>query len=265
MAAERDQMLGAAIPARGPDGNPRIDRALPWPWPLLSATMTVGRQNRSTMRDATMPMTPACHPSAASTRARLRIARPSPWIRSGQGLLENLFFDGLPLAVLRFQINGDLPRLRFARGGEHLHGQRRMAQAGRRRSAAGPGEIRRDSCPDSVRSAPRFDQCANPRQFACCRPPRAEMRQDAILADERHDIGDGSQRRQRRGFDEKFPERFADACRPVDGLPDSPRQLERHARAAQMRIGIRCRVPGRRGWTIAWQSGSSGGSPCHWW
>ncbi len=65
------------------------------------------------------------------------------------------------------------------------------------------------------------------------------MGQDAILTDQRNDIGDGSQRGQGGGFDEKFPKGFADASRAGNGVADSPGQLERDAGAAEIRIGIR--------------------------
>ncbi len=105
-----------------------MDRALPWPWPLFRATMTVGRQKRSTIRDATMPITPACQPSAASTRARYRSsAQPldSIWVRACSRIL---LLDGLAVAVLGFEINGDFTCTGFARRGEHLDGQCRMTE-----------------------------------------------------------------------------------------------------------------------------------------
>ena len=47
-----------------------MERPLPLPAPSSSAISTAGRWNRSTMRDATIPTTPACHPSRASTSPR---------------------------------------------------------------------------------------------------------------------------------------------------------------------------------------------------
>ena len=85
----------------------------------------------------------------------------------------------------------------------------------------------------------RFDQRADAGEFALLKSAEAKMGENAVLADEWNDIGDGPQCGQGCGFDEEVPERFADAGCASDGLPDSPRQLKRDAGAAEIRIGIR--------------------------
>ena len=50
-----------------------------------------------------------------------------------------------------------------------------------------------------------------PRRRDCLEPAETEVGEDAIFADERHDVGDRSQRRQRGRFDEEVAELVADA------------------------------------------------------
>ena len=78
---------GAARPPRRPPSRSKagIERPEPVPSSPSSAISTAGRWWRSAMRAATIPITPGCQSSAASTYAALRrpARRPAPRRRSG--------------------------------------------------------------------------------------------------------------------------------------------------------------------------------------
>ena len=70
-------------------------------------------------------------------------------------------------------------------------------------------------------------------------PPSPKCGEDAVLADERHDVGDRAERGERGRLDEERAERLGHPRRAVHRLPDAPRELERHAGAAEVRVRIR--------------------------
>ena len=59
-----------------------------------------------------------------------------------------------------------------------------------------------------------------------------------ILASERHDVGNRTQRREREHFGQQVTQRRADPCRPADFLGYRPGQLEGHAGTTQVRIRV---------------------------
>ena len=101
-------------------------RPEPRPDPDSSSAMrTHGLQWRSTSRDATMPMTPGCHPSPASTSA-------GSWPCSRQrrlGREGDSHLGVLALAVQEVQLAGDLARARVILGEQQLERRVRPAHA----------------------------------------------------------------------------------------------------------------------------------------
>jgi len=94
----------------------------------------------------------------------------------------------------------------------------------------------------------------NARVAARAEGLEAEAGQDVVLADQRHDVGDGSEGGQAGGSDEKLAERFVNAVTPAQGLADGPGEFHRHARARQVAERVRgagqFRVDDRQG---GWQ------------
>ena len=164
--------------------------------PSIDSTMA-GRWNASTSFDATIPMTPRCQPSPATTST---VRAPT------SGSLSTIFFAAaddrrlflLPPRVLLVQLFGQPARLARHRlvGGE----QQARRDVG---VAHAPGGVhpRSDHEPDVVavdrlsREARRLDECA---QTHLVRPLReqfeSELRDDAVLADERHHVGQRANR-----------------------------------------------------------------------
>ena len=70
---------------------------------------------------------------------------------------------------------------------------------------------------------------------------QAVPHEDAILVDERHDVGHRADRRQSDGPHQKVPHRLADALRLARPLAERPGHLQRHRRAAQAGERIRRR------------------------
>ena len=64
------------------------------------------------------------------------------------------------------------------------------------------------------------------------------MGQHAIFPDQRHDIRDRPQRRQRRRFQQKSSERLTHPHIAADRRADRPGQFESHARAAEVMVGV---------------------------
>ena len=62
--------------------------------------------------------------------------------------------------------------------------------------------------------------------------------QDAVLVDQRHDVGHGAQRGQTHRLDKKILHSRADAFGPAGLLAQGPGQFHGHARAAQSAEGI---------------------------
>jgi hypothetical protein len=72
-----------------------------------------------------------------------------------------------------------------------------------------------------------------------------ELREDPILPQERHDVGDSSQRDERQGFQQEVPEGRRELLRPREALRQGPHELERHPDAREVLERIRAaRRPG---------------------
>ena len=106
----------------------------PPPW-SSSAITTHGRRQRSTSRDATIPTTPGCQPSPATTMA--------PWCglrrTGGLGGEQDARLGLLAVAVEEVQLAGDLPRARGIVGEQQLErGVRSLHAPGRVDARAEP-------------------------------------------------------------------------------------------------------------------------------
>ena len=186
-----------------------------------------------------MPMTPRCQPCAGDDedvlRADLRIAVDRPArVREDLGLL---------LLAPRVLL-GELAR-EPARARSRTSASRPRSSS---RSTARSGELIRPAALSrgpstkldmktverlaervrSPRAAPRGRRRAGPRDSA----RQAVAGDDAVLADERHDVG---QRADRRDLDEVRQELGAASARREQRL----HELERHADAGQVLVGIR--------------------------
>ncbi len=154
-------------------------------------------------------------------------------------LLQDLPLHRLPLAVLRFQIGRDLGGPSFVGDGEHLDREPRVAHPPAGVEPRREQEADVETVEALAGQAGGGDQRLHADELALpCRPLRPKCGQDAVLADERHDVGDRPQRRQRRGFDQELAELVRHPLRAAHRQPDPPRQLERHASPAEVRVGV---------------------------
>ena len=74
---------------------------------------------------------------------------------------------------------------------------------------------------------------------------QAVAHEDAVLVDQRHDVGDGADRGEADGLEQELPQALVDALALARPLADGPRQLERDRGAAQ--AGERIAAAGQPG------------------
>ena len=194
MAAVAQQVLRAGRQAG--EQVERLDRCAPSPCPSSpsSAISTTGRWWRSASREATIPITPGCQPSPASTyaarcaqRRDLRFgleadaaSRPGG-ARGWRGRARRAICAARAASLGEDQLERRVGAVQ-APGGVQARRQREARPRARPRA---PGRRAR---PPSARAA-RAWWCR-----ASARRPRAHER--AVLAEQRHDVGDRRQRHQ---------------------------------------------------------------------
>ena len=72
---------------------------------------TTGRWNRSTSREATIPITPRCQSSPGDHVPEAAALRLGPLLDLADGVAQDALLDGLPVAVERLELAGEPARL----------------------------------------------------------------------------------------------------------------------------------------------------------
>ena len=152
-----------------------------------------GRWKASTSFEATMPMTPRCQPSPATT-STVRAPTSGSCLDELPRLGDDRRLFLLAARVLRVQLLGQrrAPRRPSPRRSPAAGAWRcRACSSGRRRSRAARSRSRCGSCRSSCPRGPQASSSA--RRPTLCGPRRqqveAELGDDAVLAHERHDVG----------------------------------------------------------------------------
>ena len=223
--------------------------------------MIVGRWKRSTMRDATMPITPGCQPSRAEHDRAAVVAVESSGRRPAAIASSRICFS---IACRSRFCCSRYVAISVALGasavGEHLDGQLRVAHPPAGVEPRGEQEadvVAVELLPGRARPIRSAPGCR--RACDAFKPAEPEVRR-----------GCGSRRpagRRRRSS----PAPPARSLRPgmrgtrrsrgspaAHRLPDAPRQLERDAGAAEVRVRIRDRVPSAGGRCVAVADGRVG-------
>ena len=237
--------------ARRPRAAPRAGRSrgcsAPSPEPSpspSSATRIAGRWWRSTIREATIPITPGCQSSPASTYAR-RSPSSATWASASH---DDPLLDRPALGV---DARRARPRSRRRALGSSVSSSSRPASARRSRPAALiRGASRKPSVPaSSALGSASADGHQRPQARSCGARQRRQplAHEPAVLARERHQIGD---RRQRHELEVLLGGRRAQRLG----------ELERHAGPAQ----LGARIAAHAGWTIG-HSGSRPSARGAWW
>ena len=161
--------------------------------PSSTDSTMAGRWNASTSFDATMPMTPRCQPSPATTRTERAPMSGSVWTIFFAGR-EDLGFLLLALDVLAVELQRERAHL-LAPAPRRSASSSRVGDVGRAHAAGGV-DARRQHERDVIAVDRLAGQAADVEQRAqadLVRPARqqveAELRDHAVLADERHDVG----------------------------------------------------------------------------
>ncbi len=165
----------------------------PWATPSSSDSTIAGRWNASTSFEATMPMTPRCQPSPATTRTeRAPTSGSVCTIFLAAARISGFFF--LPAHILAVELlrqSARLVRHRFIVGQEQAGGK-----VGRAHPAGGV-DARRHHEADVVavdrlaRQARHLEQRAQSDLVRAARQQiQADLRDDPVLAHERYDVGE---------------------------------------------------------------------------
>ena len=154
------------------------------------------------------------------------------------GLVKDLALGGLALLVLLVELLGDLHRAGLAGHGEHLDGFGGVAHP-----AAGV-EARAEDEPDLlgvdglVEQVGGREQGAEASEIGCADVLEAEGGDDAVLVDERDDVGDGAEGGEGKQVEEDGADLGADAISPGSQRRDAPGEFEGDARAAELAEGV---------------------------
>ena len=220
-------------------------RPEPRPPPSSSSAITThGRRQRSTSREATIPTTPGCQPSPATTIA--------PWLACGAQAAS---------AANRMRVSAcwrsRVEQVELARdlgGAVAVLGQQQLERgvgaahaAGRVDARAEPEAERRARSARPARRRPRAISARRPGLSRARQRDQALADDAAVLAAQRHEVADGGERGQVEVL--------------LGGRRGSQRlaELEHHAGGAQLGAAVAARAPG----CTTTQSGSS--SPGRWW
>ena len=248
----RSALAASSPPSRS---NAGIERPEPVPSSPSSAISTAGRWWRSAIREATMPITPGCQPSAASTYAAGSAAAAARGLRDLRlGLEQDPRLDVAALDVDRVELGGD-------RAGPLDVGRQQQLQP-RVGAVQPPGGVdpRREPEADRARvDAARVDARHVHQRLQpglARRGQRAQPRahEPPVLAHERHAVGD-------RGERDEVEVRVGGRRIHARGLEQRPREQVRDAGRAQLRarVAADARVHDRRVGQRARRRAASGG------
>ena len=159
---------------------------------------------------------------------------------------DDRLLDLLPPRVAAVELLGDLAGQDGVVGREHLDGPHRALEPARRVDPGGQAEA------DVPRRQPLLAEAAGDLHQG----PQADRRlgedpgqpvpdEDPVLVAERDDVGDGRQRHQADRPDQEVAEVRRGLLAVAEALADLPRELERHAGAAEVAAGVA--APGQPG------------------
>ena len=193
-----------------------------------------------------MPMTPGCHPWRPSTIAPRSLTPPQASIIAWAS--STIVCSTSCRCVLQRSSSSAIsPCQRRVVGRQHLDGHHRALEP------AGRVDPRGEAEPDDPRREPLLVEAARRPPAAHASPtvgspaiPASPCRtRTRFSSAERDDVGDGGQRHQADRPDQEIAEVGRGFLAVAEALADLPRQLERHAGAAEVAAGIAAaRQPG---------------------